>query len=78
MDSILKLLTEIRPDSNFVESGNFIEDYLFDSFDIMELTVLLEKKYEIRIDISDIIPENYKDIPSIIAMVTRQGGKVDE
>jgi acyl carrier protein len=76
MNQILEILTEIRPDCDFISSDNFIEDYLLDSFDVMALTSRLESEFNIKIEITDIIPENYKNIPSIIALIRMRGGKL--
>ena len=47
-EKILTMLTGIRPEFNFAESENFIEDGLLDSFDIITLIDMLEEKYHIK------------------------------
>ena len=39
---ILDILKSVRPDSNFENSENFLADFLLDSFDIMEITAIIE------------------------------------
>ncbi|MHB1483641.1 MAG: acyl carrier protein [Saccharofermentanales bacterium] len=78
MNQILELLTKIRPDCNFVASDNFINDYLLDSFDVMALTSELENRFHISINTCDIIPDNYKNVKSIIALIRIKGGELSD
>ena len=39
------MLDEIRPEFDYKESNNFIEDGLLDSFDIISLVNMIEEKY---------------------------------
>lgn len=68
---ILKMLTELRPEFDFNDSENFVEDGLLDSFDIISLTNMLEEKYGINIDGLDIVPENYISTEAIEALVRK-------
>lgn len=71
---ILAMLAEIRPEFDFTESGNFIEDGLLDSFDIISLISLLEEMFRIKVDGLDIIPENFSTLEDIIRLVEKSGG----
>jgi acyl carrier protein len=74
MNQILEILQNIRPDSNFQVSSDFIGDYLLDSFDIITLTAELEEKYKIKIQTDDIVPENYQNTESIANLICKCGG----
>ena len=76
MEQILALLQELRPDSDFTVSTDFIADYLLDSFDIMTLTSELEERYSIQIETDDIVPENYQSVEAIAGLVRKCGGTV--
>ena len=65
MEKIIEILQSIRPEENFSDSDNFIEDGLLDSFDLITLVTELDKTFSISIDGVDIIPENFKSIESI-------------
>lgn len=75
METILTMLSEIRPEFRFEESGNFIEDGMLDSFDIISLVSMLEERYGIKIDGLDIVPENFFTVKSIMELVEKSGGK---
>jgi acyl carrier protein len=73
MNTLLKILKDIRPECNFQESKDFFEDGLLDSFDLMALVSELDKKYNISIDGMDIIPENFNTVESIKILLNRNG-----
>lgn len=77
MERIFKLLNEIRPEFDFRESENFIEDGYLDSFDIVTLINMIEEHYEIKIDGLDIIPENFYNVESIVKLINKNGGCVE-
>lgn len=74
MNEIITMLTEIRPENDFSNSSNYIEDDLLDSFDVVTLVDMIEKKYNIKIDALDILPENFVNIKSIINLIKKSGG----
>lgn len=74
-EKIIQIIQENRPDIEDIEHAHFIEDALFDSFDIMTLVSDLDKNFGISIDGTDIIPENFWDIHAIEALVRKNGAK---
>ena len=46
----------------------------FDSFDIITLVTDLEENFDIRIDGSDILPENFCSIKAIENLIEKSGG----
>ena len=74
MNEIITMLTEIRPENDFSNSSNYIEDDLLDSFDVVTLVDMIEKKYNIKIDALDILPENFVNTESIIHLIKKSGG----
>ena len=68
MEQIKKILTEIRPEFDFVEDG-----YL-DSFDLVTLVAELDETFNISIDGLDIVPENFMSVETIAEVVKKNGG----
>ena len=68
---VIRFLSEIRPEFNFSDSSNFIEEGMLDSFDIVQLVTLLDKEFEISIDGLDIIPENFSSIDQIVQLLIK-------
>ena len=76
MEQIYKILEEIRPEFDFRESNDFIEDGYLDSFDIVSVVTELEATFGILIDGLDIIPENFQNIQAICDVVKKNGGNI--
>lgn len=75
MEKVYEILADLRPEFDFHDSKNFIEEGLLDSFDIVSLVTELEDRFSIVIDALDIVPENFASVDSIIALVEKSGGK---
>ena len=50
METIKKILADIRPEFDFESSTDFIEDGYLDSFDLVTLVAELDETYGISID----------------------------
>lgn len=76
MDKIYEILNDLRPEFDFRESKNFIEDGLLDSFDIVTLVSELEEKFDIMIDALDIVPEKFESVDTIAELIKKNGGNI--
>ncbi len=74
-DSILDILTELRPEFDFTENVNFIEEGMLDSFDVVSLVAELEKKFGVKIEGVDVVSSNFATLDSIIALVEKSCAK---
>ena len=71
MEELLDILKGLKPGVDFENEKNLIEDRLLDSLDVMNLTVELNDEFDIEISPLDILPENFKSIETIYALITR-------
>jgi len=71
MENLLNILKDMKQGVQFENEKNLIDDGLLDSLDVMNLSVILNDEYDIEITPLDIIPENFKSIESIYALITR-------
>ena len=76
MEIIIDILNQIRPEIDFSKSSNYVEEGILDSLDIIRLVAELDEKFAISISGSEIIPENFKTIESIKALVQKSDGKI--
>lgn len=76
MEQILEILKELRPEHNFEESLDFVEDGLIDSFDVVTLSSIFEERFGAKIDGLDILPENFNSVKSMADLVAKSGGKI--
>ena len=68
---IISILSELRPEFDFTEEINFIEEGMLDSFDVVNLVDEIENQFGIKINGTDIIPENFSSISSIAGVIER-------
>ncbi len=71
METLLKILEELRPDVDFQENKALIDSGELDSFDIVSLVGELSEAFEIEIGAEDIIPENFNSVEAMMALVTK-------
>lgn len=57
-EEIIAILNGLRPEFDFSEPVDFIEEGMLDSFDVINLVNELDTKYGISIDGIDVLPEN--------------------
>ena len=76
MNDVYSILKEIRPDSDFEHSDDYIEDYLLDSFDVLKLISQLEHTYKIKFSPEDIIPDNFCNIDKIVSLLGNYGADI--
>lgn len=74
MEKVLRMLEEIRPEFDFRNTSNFIQNGLLDSLDIITLVSMLDEFFHISINGIDIIPNNFEDIESINKLILKCGG----
>lgn len=73
---MLEILYEIRPEVDFLNSSNFIENRLLDSLDIVVLVSYIEEAFAISIHVNDIVPENFYNLETIRKLIARRGGQI--
>jgi acyl carrier protein len=72
---IINILQDIRPEFDFTESINFIENGMLDSFDVFNLVNSLDKEFGISIDGMDIRAENFSSVEKIHSLLNKNGVK---
>jgi len=76
VEKLLEILYEIRPEVDFLNSSNFIENRLLDSLDIVVLVSDIEEAFAISIHVNDIVPENFYNLETITKLIARRGGQI--
>ncbi|MFW3341645.1 acyl carrier protein [Aliarcobacter butzleri] len=76
MEEIREILIDTRPEYDFLDEVDFIESGMLDSFDVLTLVTELEEKFNIRINGSDILPENFCSIKAIENLIVKSGGAI--
>lgn len=73
MDELIGILQEIRPEFEFRQSRDFLADGMLDSLDIVTLVAALDKRYRISIRGIEIVPENFRNLETLAALLGRHG-----
>lgn len=74
INKITEVLASVRPEFDFSESDDFIEDGMLDSFDLVNLIAYLDDEFNISIDGTDIVPENFKNLETITQLLKKYIG----
>lgn len=74
-EKIIAILSELRPEFDFTEEVDFIEEGMLDSFDVVNLVTELDSTFGISIDGVDILPENFASIESIEKLLKKNGAQ---
>ncbi len=72
-EKIIEILTDLRPEFDFTEDVNFIEEGMLDSFDVVSLVDELESQFNIKINGTNVIAENFSTLDKIEALVKKSG-----
>ena len=72
-EKMVEILTDLRPEFDFNEDVNFIEEGMLDSFDVVSLVDELESQFNIKINGTDVIAENFSSLDKIEALVKKSG-----
>lgn len=70
-EKVLEILAGIRPEFEFSEKINFVDEGMLDSFDIVTLVSEIEENFDINVSGADILPENFSSIDSIISLINK-------
>jgi acyl carrier protein len=74
-EKIVSILSVLRPEFNFREPVNFIDEGMLDSLDVVNLVTDIESLYGISIDGVDIMPHNFSSVDSIMNLLIKNGVK---
>ena len=74
-EKIVSILTELRPEFDFNEPLDFIEEGMLDSFDVINLVTALDSESGISIDGTDVLPDNFSSVENIEALLRKNGVK---
>ena len=70
-EKIMEILSGLRPECDFENSENFIEEGLLDSMDIVALVDSVEEEYGIIIPGTAISAKNFSNLDSIVELIEK-------
>ena len=73
MEELTGILNEIRAGQNYSAAHDFFKEGLLDSLDMTTLVASLESKYNVFLDVDEIVPENFCSLQAIKTLLARKG-----
>jgi acyl carrier protein len=73
MDDVIAILNEIRPGQDFAGAENFFDQGVLDSLDLTALVAALESRYDVFVDVDEIVADNFRNVVSIKAILAKHG-----
>ena len=71
MDKLLEILKEIRPDVDFENETELIDNGILDSFDVVSIISEIDDAFGVQIRINELEPENFNSVEAIWALIQK-------
>ena len=71
MDKLLEILKEIRPDVDFENETELIDEGILDSFDVVSIISEIDDAYGVQIRINELDPENFNSAEAIWSLIQK-------
>ena len=71
MDKLLEILKGIRPDVDFENETELIDDGILDSFDVVSIISEIDDAFGVQIRINELDPENFNSAEAIWTLIQK-------
>ena len=71
METLLDILTELHPETDFAHATNLIDGGILVSFDIVMLITRIEEMFDVVIPAKEIVPEHFNSAQALYALIQR-------
>ena len=71
MEELLELLKDVRDDVDFESCTDLIDGKILSSFDIINITSVIDEEYDVAVPATEIIPSNFNSAQAIYDMIQR-------
>lgn len=71
MEELLTILNDVDDSIDWEHEEGLIDNRILDSFVVISLVAELDETFDIEIEASEIIPQNFNSVQAIYAMVKR-------
>ena len=65
MEELLEILKSVRPDVDFENETELIDEGVLDSFDVVSIISEIDDKFDVQIRITELDPENFNSAEAI-------------
>ena len=71
MDKLLEILQGIRPDVDFENETELIDEGILDSFDVVSIISEIDDVFGVQIRINELEPENFNSAEAIWTLIEK-------
>ena len=71
MERVLEILTDVRPDVDFMNETKVIDDGSIDSVDIIAIVSELNDEFDVQIPIDELEPDNFNTVEAIYELIIK-------
>ena len=71
MDELLEILNEIKPGVDFEKETALVDDGILDSLAIIRLVSEIDDEFDVKIGVTDLVPENFNSAKAIMALIEK-------
>lgn len=71
MEKLLEILKEIRPDVDFENETELIDEGILDSFDVVSIISEIDDAFGVQIRINELDPENFNSAEAIWNLIQK-------
>ena len=71
MDKLLEILQGIRPDVDFENETELIDEGVLDSFDVVSIISEIDDVFGVQIRINELEPENFNSAEAIWSLIQK-------
>lgn len=71
MDELKGILEEIRPDIDFENEKQLIDNGILDSIDIIAIITEINDAFDVDINVQHLLPENFNSMEAIYSLIQK-------
>lgn len=71
MEKLLEILATIKPGVDFTTTKNIVNDGILESMEIARLVGEISDEFDVDIEVTDLIPENFNSVEAMMKMIER-------
>lgn len=71
MEKFIELLKEVKDGVDFENRTDLIDGKILDSFDIIQIVMMIEEEYDVKVSAADIVPANFNSAEALYKLVQR-------
>ena len=75
MEQLLEILKGIRPDVDFENEKELIDDGILDSFDVVSIISEIDNEFGVQIRITELDPDNFNSAEAIWKLIQEMKNK---